>query len=254
MPGRGNCVSIQFVNRPYEAAYMKLLAIDCAANLCAACVYDAGAGNELGREVRDLGKGHAEHLMAVIETALQAGGAGYHDLGAVAVSIGPGSFTGLRVGVSTARGLALALKIPAIGVTTLEALAAEGANAFPGRAVLAALDAGRDEIHAALYDKVLAETYGAAVATLSEATAMAIGAGAVLAGTAAPLIAAAAGRAFDTGPVAATADIATYARLAAAKGQGEKPKPLYLRGADAKPQAGFILPRQAPKGLNGKGP
>ncbi|BCM17045.1 tRNA (adenosine(37)-N6)-threonylcarbamoyltransferase complex dimerization subunit type 1 TsaB [Mesorhizobium sp. J8] len=223
---------------------MKLLAIDCAANLCAACVYDAGAGEELGREVRDLGKGHAEHLMAVIETAMQIGGIGYPDLGAAAVSIGPGSFTGLRVGVSTARGLALALKIPAIGVTTLEALAAEGANAFPGRSVLAALDAGREEIHAALYNEELVETYGPSVATLPGAAAMAIGAEAVLVGTAAPRIAEAAGRPFDIGPVAATADIATYARLAAGKGPGEKPKPLYLRGADAKPQAGFILPRQ----------
>lgn len=223
---------------------MKLLAIDCAANLCAACVYDAGAGVELGREVLDLGKGHAEHLMAVIEAALKAAGAGYGDLAAVAVSVGPGSFTGLRVGVSTARGLALALKIPAIGVTTLEALAAEAAAAFPGRAVLAALDAGREEIHAALYDGALVLTYGPAVATLAEAAAMALDTGAVLAGTAAPRIAEAVGRAFDIGPVAATADIATYARLAAAKGPGEKPKPLYLRGADAKPQAGFILPRQ----------
>ena len=221
---------------------MKLLAIDCAANLCAACVYDADA--ELGREVRDLGKGHAEHLMAVIETALEASGAGYQDLNAVAVSIGPGSFTGLRVGVSTARGLALALKVPAIGVTTLEALAAEGAHAFPGRAVLAALDAGREEIHAALYDRALVKTYGPSVATLAEAVTVAINADAILVGTAAPLIAQSAGRVFDTGPVAATADIATYARLAAAKGPGEKPKPLYLRGADAKPQAGFILPRQ----------
>ncbi|MBZ9762032.1 tRNA (adenosine(37)-N6)-threonylcarbamoyltransferase complex dimerization subunit type 1 TsaB [Mesorhizobium sp. CA8] len=227
---------------------MKLLAIDCAASLCAACVYDAGAGEELGREVRDLGKGHAEHLMAVIETALQAGGIGYPDLDALTVSVGPGSFTGLRVGVSAARGLALALKIPAIGVTTLDALAVEGASAFPGRAVLAALDAGREEIHAALYDEVLAEAYGPSVVTLSGATTMAVNAEAVLVGTAAPQIAEMADRAFDTGPVAATADIATYARLASIRGPGEKPKPLYLRGADAKPQAGFILPRQAPKG------
>ncbi|OHV77582.1 tRNA (adenosine(37)-N6)-threonylcarbamoyltransferase complex dimerization subunit type 1 TsaB [Mesorhizobium sp. ORS 3428] len=223
---------------------MKLLAIDCAANLCAACVYDAGAGIELGRQVLDLGKGHAEHLMAVIEAALKAGGIEYRDLDAVAVSIGPGSFTGLRVGVSTARGLALALKIPGIGVTTLEALAAEAANAFPGRSVLAALDAGRDELHAAFFDEALGLTYGPAVVTPSEATEMAVKASAVLAGTAAPQIAAAAGDSFDVGPIAATADIATYARLAAVKGPGERPKPLYLRAADAKPQAGFILPRQ----------
>ena len=192
----------------------------------------------------DLGKGHAEHLMAVIAEALKAGATDYAGLGAIAVSVGPGSFTGLRVGVSTARGLALALKIPAIGVTTLEALAAEAAAAFPGRAVLAALDAGREEIHAALYDKMLVLTYGPAVTTLPEATALAMENSAVLAGTAAAQIAASAGRGFDIGPQTATADIVTYARLAAAKGEGERPKPLYLRGADAKPQAGFILSRQ----------
>ncbi|BCG76494.1 tRNA (adenosine(37)-N6)-threonylcarbamoyltransferase complex dimerization subunit type 1 TsaB [Mesorhizobium sp. 113-3-3] len=224
--------------------FMKVLAIDCAASLCAACVYDVAAGRELGRAVLDLGKGHAEHLMAVIAEALKAGETDYPGLGAIAVSVGPGSFTGLRVGVSTARGLALALKIPAIGVTTLEALAAEAAVAFPGRAVLAALDAGRDEIHAALYDKALVLTYGPAVATLPEASALASEASAVLAGTAAAQIAALVGRLSDIGPQAPTADILTYARLAAAKGEGERPKPLYLRGADAKPQAGFILSRQ----------
>ena len=222
---------------------MKVLAIDCAASLCAACVYDAAAGRELGRAVLDLGKGHAEHLMAVIAEALNAAATDYPGLGAIAVSVGPGSFTGLRVGVSTARGLALALKIPAIGVTTLEALAAEAATAFPGRVVLAALDAGR-EIHAALYDKALVLTYGPAVTTLPEATALAMDNSAVLAGTAAAQVAGLDGRGFDIGPQTATADILTYARLAAAKGEGERPKPLYLRGADAKPQAGFILSRQ----------
>jgi tRNA threonylcarbamoyl adenosine modification protein YeaZ len=223
---------------------MKLLAIDCAANLCAACVYDAAAGRELGRAVRDLGKGHAEHLMAVIGEALKAGGTDYAGLGAVAVSIGPGSFTGLRVGVSAARGLALALKIPAIGVTTLEALADEARGAFPGRPVLAALDAGREEIHAALYGPDMILRYGPAVTTLAQSAAMAADNAAVLAGTAAAQIAALAGGAFDIGPTGATADIAVYARLAATKGEGDKPKPLYLRGADAKPQAGFILSRQ----------
>ncbi|MER9659056.1 tRNA (adenosine(37)-N6)-threonylcarbamoyltransferase complex dimerization subunit type 1 TsaB [Mesorhizobium sp. M0159] len=228
---------------------MKLLAVDCAANLCAACVYDAAAGKELGRSVLDLGKGHAEHLMGVIEKALGTSRTDYSGLGAIAVSTGPGSFTGLRVGVSAARGLALALKIPAIGVTTLEALAAQARAAFPGRAVLAALDTGREEIHAALYDERSVLIYGPAVTTLSQAAAMAVDRSAVLAGTAATQIAAAAGRSFDLGGTAATADIAVYARLAAAQGAGkhgesEKPKPLYLRGADAKPQAGFILSRQ----------
>lgn len=222
---------------------MMLLAIDCAANLCAACVYDAKAGRELGRHSLDLGKGHAEHLMGVIADAMSQADKAYADLEAVAVSLGPGSFTGLRVGVATARGLALALKIPAIGVTTLEALAAEARQFFPGRPVLAALDGGRGELHAALYDELAVLRYGPAVATLEDAVAMAADRSAVLAGSAARHIAEAAGGGFDFGPLAATADVATYARLAAEKEPGEKPKPLYLREADAKPQAGFILPR-----------
>ncbi|TIQ31992.1 MAG: hypothetical protein E5X61_21370, partial [Mesorhizobium sp.] len=75
-------------------------------------------------------------------------------------------------------------------------------------------------------------------------TAMAVDRSPVMAGTATSQIAASVGRAFDIGPTSATADIAMYARLAATKGEGEKPKPLYLRGADAKPQAGFILSRK----------
>jgi tRNA threonylcarbamoyl adenosine modification protein YeaZ len=108
---------------------MNLLAIDCSASLCAACVYDAQTDKELGRAVLDLGKGHAEKLMAAVGDALKEAKVGFPDLGAVAVSVGPGSFTGVRVGVSAARGFALALKIPAIGVTTLEALAAEARDA-----------------------------------------------------------------------------------------------------------------------------
>jgi tRNA threonylcarbamoyl adenosine modification protein YeaZ len=222
---------------------MIVLAIDCAASLCAACVYDAGAQRELGRSALDLGKGHAEHLMAVIADALKQGGVGYPDLGAIAVSTGPGSFTGVRVGVSTARGLALALKIPAIGVTTLEALAQETRKQFPGRTVLAALDAGREEFHAAFYDEAAVLRYGPTIATLAEMTEMANASAPVLAGTAAQKIATAAHGAFDLGPTAATADIEVYARLAIAKGAGEKPHPVYLREADAKPQAGFVLPR-----------
>ncbi|MHA6644229.1 tRNA (adenosine(37)-N6)-threonylcarbamoyltransferase complex dimerization subunit type 1 TsaB [Mesorhizobium sp. A623] len=222
---------------------MIVLAIDCAASLCAACVYDAGAQRERGRSVLDLGKGHAEHLMAVIAEALKQSGVGYPVLGAIAVSTGPGSFTGVRVGVSTARGLALALKIPAIGVTTLEALAQEARARFPGRAVLAALDAGREEFHAAFYDEAGILRHGPAIATLSEMTGMANASAPVLVGTAAEKIATAATGAFDLGPTAATADIAIYARLAIARGAGEKPHPVYLREADAKPQAGFVLPR-----------
>jgi tRNA threonylcarbamoyladenosine biosynthesis protein TsaB len=223
---------------------MKLLAIDCSANLCAACVYDADADAELGRAVRDLGKGHAEHLMGVVGDAMEQAGTVYPDLGAIAVSVGPGSFTGVRVGVSAARGFALALGIPAIGVTTLEAIAAEARGESGAVAVMAGLDAGRGEIHAAIYDGSGLLLHGPAIVILHDAVELTKTFQPLLAGSAAKLIAQASPVELQTGPSDATADIAIYARLAAAKGSGaEKPKPLYLRQADAKPQAGFVLPR-----------
>ena len=224
---------------------MKLLAIDTASRLCAACVYDTEAGRELGRSVLDLGKGHAEHLMSVVETALTEGGTTFSEIGAVAVSIGPGSFTGVRVGVSAARGFALALNIPAIGVTTLEAIAAETRDTFGARTVMSALDDGRDEINATIYDGQGMLLEGPSVTSLHDAVGLATAFSPILAGSAASSIDEAAQAGIEIGSTSATADIAVYARLAAARGGSvEKPKPLYLREADAKPQAGFVLPRE----------
>jgi tRNA threonylcarbamoyladenosine biosynthesis protein TsaB len=223
---------------------MNLLAIDCSASLCAASVYDADADRELGRKVLDLGKGHAEHLMAVIDDAMTTGGISFAELGRIAVSTGPGSFTGIRVGVSAARGLALALGIAVVGVTTLEALALETRDRLGAGNVLAALDGGRGEIQAAVYDEAGATLFEPAVIDLARAMELANDFSPSLAGTAAEMIAAALPeKTLALGPLAKTADIAVYARLAATKKPGERPKPLYLREPDAKPQAGFILPR-----------
>mgnify|MGYP001497765643 CR=1 FL=1 len=209
---------------------MKLLAIDTAAHLCAACVWDTDAG-ERGRAVLDLGKGHAEHLMAVIDAALESAGCTYADLDAIAVSVGPGSFTGVRVGVAAARGLALALKIPAAGVTTLEALAEEARERQPGRAAVARIEAGRGQAYVAGFSAGGEPAFGPAAVSLDEADRLVAEAGAdavLAAGT--------------------TADIAVYARLAAKKLAAGipagRPKPLYLREADARPQDAFALPRR----------
>jgi tRNA threonylcarbamoyl adenosine modification protein YeaZ len=232
---------------------MILLAIDCAASLCAACVYDQATGKTLGREVRDIGKGHAEQLMDVIARTLAAAGKTYADLDRIAVSVGPGSFTGVRVGVSTARGLALALKIAAVGVTTLEAIAAEAvamaqkAGQTAPERVLAAIDGGRDGIYVGVYDRFGSMQYDPVIMTPEEAAGLASREKLALAGSAAGKIAGLTAEAELTEVVGATADIAVYARLAAGRpAPTERPKPLYLRAPDAKPQAGFVLPRRSP--------
>lgn len=223
-----------------------LLAIDTAATLCAACVYDAKADAELGRAVHDIGKGHAERLMATIDEALKRAGKAYADLDRIAVSIGPGSFTGVRVGVAAARGLALALKIPAVGVSTLAAIAAEARAAFPGRAVLSVIDGRRGDLYCAAFAGDGSVEREPAALFVSAALDLAKRHHAVLAGSGADMVLAADGdeRGFEVATRAATADIAVYARLAAARRPPfGRPKPLYLRGADAKPQAGYALPR-----------
>lgn len=221
-----------------------LLTIDTSANLCAASVSDAGA--ELGRCVRDIGTGHAEQLMDVIAEALANAGKSYDDLAGVAVAVGPGSFTGIRVGVSTARGLALALKLPSTGVSTLDAIAEEARALLPARSIVVAVDARREEVYAAAWDADGATVAEPEVTGLTDAVALLASlADPVLAGSAVPALVAAAGGAHDVASTLATADIAAYARLAHRQGfSGERPKPLYLRAPDAKPQASFVLPRR----------
>lgn len=224
---------------------MILLAMDCAASLCAACVYDSGSGRELGRAVLDIGKGHAEHLMDVIGEGLSAAQKSYAGLDRIAVSVGPGSFTGVRVGVATARGLALALRIPAVGVTTLEAIAAEARQeAGDAATVMAAIGAGRDGLYVAIYDEFGTVCHAPSIMAPEEAAMLASRNSPLLAGSAARTIAASMEAPRLSGVEGATADIAVYARLAAAKEPGSgRPVPLYLRAPDAKPQAGFALPR-----------
>jgi tRNA threonylcarbamoyl adenosine modification protein YeaZ len=222
---------------------MLILAIDTSSAQCAACVFDTDRGRETGRHVLDLGKGHAEHLMAVIEAALGQAGAGYSALGRIAVSVGPGSFTGVRVGVSTARGLALALKIPAIGISTLEAVAAES-HADNTAKVLVAFESAGGALQAALYSPRGETLMAPAIVQADEAVRLAHEHSPTLAGTAARRIAEASGVDLTIGSELNTADIGIYARLCATKGDdAEKPKPLYLREPDARPQAGFVLPR-----------
>jgi len=223
---------------------MLILAIDTSAAQCAACIFDTHEMRETGRTVLYLGKGHAEHLMTVIETALSAAGTSYAWLDRIAVSVGPGSFTGVRVGVSTARGLALALGIPAIGVSTLEAIAAETRENLGNTPVLSAFESVEGALQAALYGQSGEVVFPPAIIKLEDALHLAKVHRPALAGTAAKRIA----ENCDFPPVIGsernTADIGIYARLAATKGDGEeKPKPLYLREPDAKPQAGFVLPR-----------
>jgi tRNA threonylcarbamoyladenosine biosynthesis protein TsaB len=125
-----------------------ILAIDTAGQT-------AGVAVALGGEVRawaveTSAPRHAERLFPMVDATLSGAGIARTDVACVAVTRGPGSFTGLRVGIVTAKGIAFSLGIPVVGVSTLEALA-QGARPFPGL-VAAALDARKRQVYAAAYD------------------------------------------------------------------------------------------------------
>jgi len=115
-----------------------VLAFDTSAAHCAAALLVDGT---VALCVDEMAKGQAEHLMPMLEDVLSGAGLTWRDLDGIGVGIGPGNFTGIRISVSTARGLALGLDVPAVGVSSLEALAHGNSSC------IAALPAPRDRIY-----------------------------------------------------------------------------------------------------------
>lgn len=129
---------------------MRILAIDCATAACSVAVWMDGA--VLAVERAELARGQAEALVPMIERVRAASGFAFADLDRLAVTVGPGHFTGLRSGLAAARGLALATGLPLIGVTTLDAVAAGvPAEEREGRVLAVALDSKRADAYVRTY-------------------------------------------------------------------------------------------------------
>ncbi len=132
---------------------MWILSIDTATKVTGLAVHFKG--NLVAESFLHTGKTHSERLMPMVLQLLKQAGIGFGDLGAVTVAAGPGSFTGLRIGMATAKGIAQVRQIPLIGINTLDALAQNGLG-FEGL-VAPVLDARKDEIYTALYRKMEGE-------------------------------------------------------------------------------------------------
>lgn len=233
---------------------MIVLAVDTALDVCAAAVATArGDAVEVVSVCEVIGRGHAERLMAVVGATLQRAGLRHADLDGYGVSIGPGSFTGIRVGVAATRGFALAAGKPAVAVTSLEALAVEGRALCPGRPIFAVLDARKDEVYAQGFDAAGRPLAGPVVVAASVAAREAATRGGVAIGSGAPLLAAI-DPALEIAAATVFPSIDTIARLAlarlvAAKPGDPLPSPLYVRAPDAKPQGASRLARLTPAGF-----
>lgn len=135
---------------------MNILGLDTSTAVSAACLLRADGGSFEAPPAPDRPAqrpGHARELLPAVAAVLAAAGIGWDAVGAVAVGVGPGSFTGLRIGVATARALAVARGLELRPVSSLAALA-DGARAEAGDApLLACIDARRGELFAALYSE-----------------------------------------------------------------------------------------------------
>lgn len=131
-----------------------LLAFDTTLDVCSVALLDA-RGVLAAHIAKPMARGHAEALVPMIDEALRQADTSMEALGRLAVTTGPGTFTGVRVGVSAARGLVLALKLPVAGLTSLEMLAGAvvlSGDIARGTKILAAIDARRDQVYLALYE------------------------------------------------------------------------------------------------------
>ena len=125
---------------------MKILAVDTALGACSVAVLDGGT--VLAHQFIEMTRGHAEALAPMVDEAMRCSGIAFGALDRLAVTTGPGTFTGQRVGLAFMRGLRVGLKKPLVGVTTLEVMAA----ATEARRAAAIHDAKRDEAYLSLWE------------------------------------------------------------------------------------------------------
>lgn len=228
---------------------MLILAIDTALDACAAGVLDTDAGRLIAQESQAMKRGHAEALMPLIARVMKASGVAFTSLDRIAATTGPGSFTGLRVGLSAARGIGLAAGRPVVGLTTLTAYAAPVVAQNAAQPVISAIDARHDHVYFQVVSGDGSSLVRPRVAPIEEALEAARFGAPHLVGNAAQILSqrwpADAPPPFrvDSQPAP---DIAWVAWLGAAVSPDTAPaRPYYLRAPDAKP-AQDALQRSAP--------
>jgi len=206
---------------------MIVLGLDTCLTACSVAVCDGA--RVLAYESQAMARGHQERLAPMAERVMAEAGLPFTQLQRIGVTVGPGSFTGLRVGLAFGKGLAAALGAPLAGVGALEALAAEADGL-----AFAAIDARRDQVYLQGFEDGRplmapdALELGAAAARIAE---IAAGRPLTLVGSGAPLIASVAPGARVLTPDGADARL--VARLAAEREPGST-RPLYLRAPDAR--------------------
>jgi tRNA threonylcarbamoyladenosine biosynthesis protein TsaB len=213
---------------------MKILSLDTAMAACSAAVIDTDRALPLAAACQAMERGHAEALAPMVAEVMHASGLAFSEIDRIAVTVGPGTFTGVRIGLSFARGLGLARGIPVIGIDSLSAIAANEASRGP---LLVVSDARNGEVYAASFDGERHPISGPRITTPGGA-AEGLPLNALVIGTAKNSVLAMSGRSdLALSHESDLPEAARFARLAASATPRGMPEPLYLRAPDAKPQA-----------------
>jgi tRNA threonylcarbamoyl adenosine modification protein YeaZ/ribosomal-protein-alanine acetyltransferase len=218
---------------------MKILAVDTALAACSAAVYDSDDDRMLASIFQPMTVGHAEAIAPAVRQIMLEAGIEFSSLDRIATTIGPGTFTGLRIGLSFAKALGLALDLPVVGLSTLKAIAANIASNPHHLPIVAAIDARRGNVYAQLFTHDLAPLSEACVCAAPDVSKGLADGDYLVVGSASDLLITLpsnrrlAFRKADAPDLPSATIIAKLARLEPATGTGLEP--LYLRAPDAKP-------------------
>jgi tRNA threonylcarbamoyladenosine biosynthesis protein TsaB len=220
--------------------YKNILAFDTAMSGCGACFFDAASNHEYF-ESSPMARGQAEQLVPMISRVLQVAGRKYSEIDAIVTTVGPGAFTGLRIGLSAAKSLALALDVPAFGITTLQILALQHARRREMHGdMMVLVETKREDFYAQIFDAHGTPVSEARAIEAADVEALARGkkmnfVGDAVARFQSTLRAFENGWIFDARPI--LPDTALMARILAEEG-GDSPllyrqlEPVYMRGPD----------------------
>ncbi len=215
---------------------MLVLAMDTCLQSCSVALCDRATGQVLSHRRKEMERGQAEVLPDMVDAVMTDADDPYERLAFVAVTRGPGSFTGVRIGLSFARALGVTLEIPVTAMTTLEAIARNVAHNPERLPIAAVIDARRNEVYMQAFDADFMPLTPAQAVKVEEAAAHLPPGPCLLVGTGAAFLA-------DKGTGRYLADVSPQpdARIVALHAPVEPaptslPEPLYLRPPDAKPQ------------------
>ena len=194
-----------------------------------------------------MSQGQGEALAPMVERVMGGVEGGFGSIGRIAVCVGPGSFTGIRIGLAMARAMGLALEIPVVGVSAIAAFAGPLLAEMKPGVIASAIDAKHGQVYFQLFDSSGRPLIPPRVAKIREAVRAIGGVPARLAGNGANLLAEEAQRAggeFDASEAAPYPDIVAIARMGAVADPAISPaRPLYIKAPDAHPSQGVSIAR-----------